>query len=200
MKITAVEHFSSSELIRRLRDVTMLTNPQVYPYKEVFISLESISTDHLVPAQSYILNSELLKVRQLKWELEGHGIDMFNLNGYVKFWLDGYSEPLDLLPPVVEESVERDGLVVNIVNDGMHRVYAARLEWVIPQVVFIRGIPKELPYYAYPVRGGWDRVAAVDRLEEGFIKKWHRIKEYKTLYRNFNSAFENVGAPRGYTK
>lgn len=200
MKIIKVEHFDSEELIKRLRQVTMLKNPDVYPYRYLFISLENISTDYLSPPQNYILNSELLKVRELRWELRAHQTDLFNLNGFVKVWLEGYEEPIDLLPPVVEESIESNGSVVNIVNDGMHRIYMARLEWVIPQVIFVRGLPKNIPYYAYPVPGGWDKVVMVDTLVEGYIKKWHRIKEYKTLYRNFNSAFDNVGAPRGFKK
>ena len=35
-------------------------------------------------------------------------------------------------------------------------------------------------------------------LPEGYIKKWHRIKNYKSLYRDFNTGFQNVGGPRGH--
>lgn len=103
---------------------------------------------------------------------------------------------MDLLPPIVEESVENDGSVHLIINDGMHRVYMALREWFIPQVALIRGVPKDLPYYAFPVPGGWDKVEERDDLPDGYLKKWHRIKNYYSLYRNFNSAFTNVGGPR----
>jgi len=197
MKILRVEKHGSVELIERLRRVSMLTNPEIFIYRESLVSLEKIRTEFLSPPQSYILSAELQKVRNLRWQLKEFGVELFSLDGYVSVYLEGYEEPVDVLPPVVEESVEEDGSVHNIICDGMHRVSLARMEWVIPQVVFIRGIPRDKPYYAYPVPGGWSRVVTREDLPEGFIKKWHRIKEYKTLYRDFNSAFTNVGGPRG---
>ena len=198
MKIEKVQHQSAELLINRLRHVTMLKAPNVYPYNDVFISLENIRTDYLYPPQRYVLVDELKKVRELKWALQEHGIDLFRLDGYVKLFLEGEDMPVDLLPPVVEESVEADGSVIPLINDGMHRVYVARLEGIAPQVIYIRGVPKNLPYYAYPVPGGWDKVETVHDLPEGFLKKWHRTENYKSLYRNFNSAFDNVGGPRGF--
>jgi len=197
VKIVKVEKHGAGELIERLRRVSMLTNPEIFIYRESLVSLEKIRTEFLSPPQSYILSAELQKVRNLRWQLKEFGVELFSLDGYVSVYLEGYEEPVDVLPPVVEESVEQDGSVHNIICDGMHRVSLARMEWVIPQVVFIRGIPRDKPYYAYPVPGGWNQVVAREDLPEGFIKKWHRIKEYKTLYRDFNSAFTNVGGPRG---
>lgn len=174
----------------------MLKAPEVKVYDRAFISLEKIAAVNLSPPQNYILKNELTKVRMLKWALETHGVDLFALDGFLRLTIEGFEEPVDLLPPVVEESIERDGSVHLIVNDGMHRVYMALREWTIPQVVLIRGIPKGLPYYAYPVPGGWDKVEERDDLPSGYLKKWHRIANYHALYRNFNSAFSNVGGPR----
>ncbi len=198
MKILEVQSFPPDRLVERLREVTMLKAPETKIYGDAFISLENISPSRLAPPQNYILREELKKVRELKWSLEEHGIDIFQLNGFIRLKLENTSEPVDLLPPIVEESIERDGTVHFIVNDGMHRVYMALREWVIPQVVFIRGIPKELPYYAYPVPGGWSSVEERDDLPPGYLKKWHRIANYHALYRNFNSAFVNVGGPREF--
>ncbi len=197
MKILKVEKHSKEALLEKLRRVSMLTHPEICIYKESTVSLEKIRTEFLSPPQSYILTSELQKVRNLRWGLKDFGVELFCLEGYVSIYLEGNDEPVDVLPPIVEESVEEDGSVHFVICDGMHRVSLARMECAIPQVVFIRGIPGNLPYYAYPVPGGWDSVVTREDLPEGFIKKWHRIKEYKTLYRNFNSAFTNVGGPRG---
>ena len=198
MKILEVQSFSEAELIQRLRQVTMLEDESLCPYADTYISLENICIDDLFPPQRYVLKRELLKVRDLKWQLAKHGIDLFRLNGFVRLTLEGEKAPIDLLPPVVEEYVERNGRVVHIVNDGMHRVYMAYLEWVIPQVVFIRGLPKHIPYYAFPMpEKDWKQIELRDDLPGTFIKKWHRIERNKTLYRNFNSAFINVGGPRG---
>ena len=150
MKILAVEKFSEDQLIERLREVTMLKAPEVKVYSRTFISLEKISPASLSPPQNYILREELKKVRDLKWSLEEHEVDLFTLNGFVRLILEGSDEPVDLLPPIVEESIERDGTVHLIVNDGMHRVYMALREWVIPQVVLVRGVPKDLPYLRVP--------------------------------------------------
>jgi len=198
MKIVAVRRFSADALVERLREVTMLKAPEIKVYGNAFVSLEFIAVRHLAPPQNYILREELKKVRELKWALEEHGVDIFRLDGYVRLKLEDYDEPMDLLPPVVEESIEQDGSVHFIINDGMHRVYMALREWVIPQVALVRGVPKDLPYYAFPVPGGWASVEERDDLPHGYLKKWHRISNYHALYRNFNSAFSNVGGPREF--
>ena len=196
MKIEKVERFSEEDLISTLRHVTMLKAPEVKIYDKTLISLEKVAVSQLSPPQNYILRSELKKVRELKWALEEHGIDIYRLNGFVRLSFENAAEPVDLLPPVVEESIERDGSIHFLINDGMHRVYMALREWVNPQVILVRGVPKDLPYYAYPVPGGWSGVEEREDLPDGYLKKWHRIANYHALYRNFNSAFMNVGGPR----
>lgn len=200
MNILSVQRFPADELIKGLAEVTMLKAPDVKVYSGALISLEKLSPKSLSPPQNYILRDELKKVRQLKWSLEEHGVDLFQLNGFVRLTLKGFGEPVDVLPPIVEESIEQDGSFHLIINDGMHRVYMALREWIVPQVVLIRGVPKQYPYYAYPLPGGWDRVDERDDLPSGYLKKWHRIANYHALYRNFNSAFKNVGGPREFSK
>ncbi len=196
MKILSVERFAEAALIERLRRVTMLKAPDVKIYDNAYISLEKIAVQYISPPQNYILRPELAKVRELKWALEEHNVDIFSLDGFVRLTFEDQDEPVDLLPPVVEESIEKDGSIHFIVNDGMHRVYMAMREWIVPQVVLVRGIPKDLPYYAFPVPGGWQSVEERDDLPPGYLKKWHRIANYHALYRNFNSSFSNVGGPR----
>lgn len=198
MEIVDVKKFSQQELIERLRKLTMLEDENIRPYENAFISLEKICVEDLFPPQRYVLKQELLKIRELKWHLEARGIDLFELNGFVRIQFAGETEPVDLLPPVVEESIEKNGRVTHIINDGMHRIYTAYLEWVIPQVIFVRGIPKDIPYYAFPIpEKDWTKIELRDDIPQTFIKKWHRIEQNKKLYRNFNSAFINVGGPRG---
>jgi len=196
VKITKIIHYPERILTRKLRDITMLKNSLVHIYENVFISLEKLSVDCLVPPQNYVLSCELLKKRELKYALEEHGYDLFNIGGYLEFCLEGDATPITLLPPIVEESIEADGTVMPIINDGMHRAYLARIERRRLEVVFIRGIPKQYPYYAYPVRGEWDKVEIMNNLPTGYIKKWHRIEDNKKLYRNFDSVFTNCSKPR----
>lgn len=199
--IEHLEIYSASELIDKLKMVSMLENDQVFPYENAFISIERVNTDILNPCQLYILESQLNILRTLKWRLEEQGINMFELDGYVRMKLKGHKEPMDLLPPIIEESIEKNGDIALIINDGMHRCYMARLEWLMPYVVYIRGIPKNLPYYAYPIPNrDWSAVEKFDDIENMPLinskRKWHRIENNKLLYRNFNSAFMSVGKPR----
>ncbi len=194
MNITAVHHHSPAELIDCLRRVPLLQQPEILVYAEALISLEYIHTDYLSPAQNYIWLEELRKVAE-------RGVDLFRLDGFVTYTVqgaDGAEQTYQVYPPVVEESIEADGTVALLINDGMHRLYLARLEWVVPQVVYIRGVPKEYPYYAYPRRRGWE---GLDLLADNpdpktYLKKCHRRRHNKRLYRDFQAVFANVGRSR----
>jgi len=199
--ITNVEKHDKAALVQNLRKVSMLKRPDVFPYLKADISLARMPFSSVLPAQRYVLSDALHRAQHLEWELSRFGIDLFALDGYVTIWTDQSPEPIDVLPAIVESMAESNGQWVNIINDGMHRMYAARLEWKIPQVAFIQGVSPEYPYYAYPIPGDncWDVIQILegDSIPSGLIKKWHRISDNKTLYRNFNSSFINVGGPRG---
>lgn len=201
MDIIAVQRHSQAELISCLRRVPLLEQPEVLIYEQALISLEQIHTDSLAPPQNYLWLKELRKCQEMHWSLAEHGVDLFRLEGYVTYTVrlpDGSEATYDLYPPIVEESIEADGTMALLINDGMHRLYLARLEWVIPQVTYIRGVPKAYPYYAYPRRQGWE---GLDLLAENpdpqvYLKKCHRVRHNKRLYRDFQAVFANVGRSR----
>jgi hypothetical protein len=201
MDIIAIQRHSPEELISCLRRVPLLKQPEVLIYEQALISLEQINTDSLHPPQNYLWLAELRKCQELRWSLADQGVDLFRLEGYVTYTVrepDGSEATYDLYPPIVEESIEADGTVALIINDGMHRVYLARLEWVVPQVTYIRGVPKAYPYYAYPRRQRWE---GLDLLAENpdpkfYLKKCHRVRHNKRLYRDFQAVFANVGRSR----
>lgn len=201
MDIIALEKHGPGELIDRLRRVPLLRQPEVLVYEQALISLEQIHTNSLHPAQNYIWLQELRKTQELRWSLQTWGLDLFRLDGYVTYTVrlpDGEEATYDLYPPIVEESLEADGTVALLINDGMHRLYLARLEWVIPQVTYIRGIPPAYPYYAFPRPQGWE---GLDLLPENpdpqtYLKKCHRWRDNKRLYRDFQAVFHNVGRSR----
>jgi len=200
MKIVEVKHYGPKILAHQLRGITMLKDPEEKIYKDVYISIERLNTNCLVPPQNYVLNYELENKLELKYELERHGYNLFELNGYIVFKLDGENIERTLLPPIVEESIEADGTVIPIICDGMHRCYLAKVERKNIDVIYVRGVPKQYPYYAYPVLGGWNKVEKINTIEPGFIKKFHRIQDNKKLYRNFDSVFSNCSKPRGSGK
>lgn len=204
-KIIDVKVSSAEDLIERMKNVPLKKQPDIKVYENTFITLENIHCNNIFPTQNYIWLKELYKVQELRWGLLEYGVDIFNLNGFVTYtvnYKDDFSEfdmIYDMYPPVVEESFEKDGNMIMLINDGMHRLWLARQEHIIPQVVYVRGIPKEYPYYAFPRVNKWN---GIDILEENpdakiYIKKYHRIKNNKSLYRNFQAVFSNVGGPRG---
>lgn len=225
MEILDVRFYSAKELVSRLRKVCMLQDREAFPYQSADIQVTSIAAHELAPAQLYVLRNEFDKVRDLRWSLQNKGVDILRLNqsrvrdgklvdgdadraerlGFVEILVPaamGIVEPqwVTVLPPVVEVSEEADKSTVNIINDGMHRCFLARVSRVIPDVVRISGVPKKWPYYAFPLADGWRDVHVVKELQEDTLKKFHRVAEYKKLYRDFNSAFTNVGGPRGKGK
>ncbi len=137
MKIKRIEVHSEQDLIERLREVSMLDAPDVRPYEAAFISMERLRPDQVLPTQTYVLRSELEKVRALRWSLLEHGADIFDMKGYLTISLEEREEPLDLLPPIIEESVEKDGTLCLLINDGMHRMFLAWREWLVPSVIYI---------------------------------------------------------------
>lgn len=201
MKIVQVGRQGPEELISRLRRVPLQEQPEIMIYHNALISLETIHTNCLHPPQNYIWLAELRKVQELRWSLREHGVDMFHLDGFVSYTVEDRNGELveyDLYPPIIEESFEADGTVALLINDGMHRVYLARSEWVAPQVVYVRGVPKDYPYYAFPRPQHWD---GIDLLPDNpdknrYLKKCHRIRQNKSLYRNFQAVFNNVGGSR----
>lgn len=208
MNIVSVEKHSVDELFEGLRKVTLLKLPDIKIYRSADLSTKIVDTDTIYPAQRYVLTSELRKVQELKWELSRYGIDLYRLHGYVTMEIEGYDEPIDVLPPIVECTTMVNKMP--LLNDGMHRTFLARCEWENIEVVYIEeNVPTyetftedrypmtAFPYYAYPLVNGWDGVEIREDIPETYIKKFHRIKDYKSLYRNFNSAFNNVGGPRG---
>ncbi|MDR1487893.1 MAG: hypothetical protein LBT62_07900 [Deltaproteobacteria bacterium] len=202
--ITKVLPHDVFELENKLREVAMLKDASVRPYAQAKIVLKTMPYEEFRPAQRYVLSDNLAKVQHLNWELSAHGYDLLNLSGYLTVYTDKSDEPIDLLPPIIEGQLEANGLFVNVINDGMHRLYVGRQEWKLPKVVHIVDVPRQYPYYAYPIPGAapWDEVTILpgDVIPAGLIKKFHRISDNKRLYRDFNSAFLNVGGPRGQQK
>jgi hypothetical protein len=200
MEIIHITRHGVKDLLARLRRVPLLQQPEVRVYADALITLETIHTDCLAPTQNYLWLAELRKVQELRWSLAAHGVDLFRLEGFVTYTLQTPEGPADydVYPPIVEESFEADGRVALLINDGMHRLYLARLEWVVPQVVYVRGVPRDFPYYAFPRPGGWE---GLDLLPDNpdpkkYLKKCHRRRDNKRLYRDFQAVFQNVGRSR----
>ncbi len=195
MKILKVEKHSLDELVTNLRRVELLNNPDVKPYLDARIESRLMVTEGIRPAQRYLLEHEIQKITDLEFALFPHNIDLFDLQGYLTIYVDGFDQTIDVLPPIVELSHETSG-PVNLLNDGMHRVWVARTKRRPIRVAHISGVDPNYPYYALPLADGWNDVQVIKELYDGFVKKYYRVDDPTSLYRNFNSAFTNVGAIR----
>jgi hypothetical protein len=184
-----VETFSRDELLERISEVRLRGFDGARPYSRESLDLVSLSTDELAPAQRYVLRPTVQDIVSLREELLAHGLDMFALDG------GAYVRGTPVIPPIVEESHEPDGRTVWIINDGIHRVYAARSLGLPITVVRAREVSH--PYYALALPGGWSDVEELDELPERYEKKTYRDpSNYKALFREFNEVFPGVQQER----
>jgi hypothetical protein len=204
MRITEWELIAESDLLSLLRQTRLRGFGEPLVYERATLELrDSVSIEALAPAQRYVLQPGIDRILDLYASFLEHGVDIFHLRGGVRFWSDELApedQPVPLIPPVVEESVEPDGRRVWLINDGIHRVWAARAAQSTINIVLATGVPAEWPYYAYPLSDGWAGVQAIAELTQGFQKKEYRDPEnYKALFRNFNAVLPGVQKQRERT-
>jgi hypothetical protein len=199
VRILSIERFTAGELLSTLRRTRLRGYDGAQPYRDATLELvPGVSPDDLTPAQNYVLTPSVEKVLQLRTALLADGVDIFALSGGVYVTTsDDPQERIPVIPPVVEESPEPDGRRVLLINDGMHRVFAARSVESDISVVVVRGVPEEFPYYAYALDGGWSRVTPLSELPDVHQKKEYRQPDnYKALFREFNALFPGVQKER----
>jgi hypothetical protein len=179
-----VEPVSHDDLLSRLRETRLMGHDGARVYEHAMLQIQTFAPLDLTPAQRYVLMPNVRGILELRDALD---VDIFALDGGVH--LDG----LPLLPPVVERSEEPDGRTVWLINDGIHRVYAAHLAGSPINVVTVDGASH--PYYALAT--SWEAVVELEELPDDFQKKTYRVPDnYKALFRDFNAVFPGVQAER----
>ena len=199
MRVTSVEPFGSEELLARLRQTPLRGFGKARPYQAASIELARATDPALLaPAQRYVLRPTIEKILELRAALLVHGVDLFDLDGGALIHTsDDPDETIPVIPPIVEESREPDGRSVLVINDGLHRIAAARSVGLPITVVRVRGVPPERPYYAYALAGGWADVTELDELPDSYQKKEYRLPTgYKALFREFNVILPGVQKER----
>lgn len=188
-------------LIQSLHTVKLKGYDQYPIYKDAEISLKkNVDTNTLVPTQRYVLRSGVETILAIHDLFQKERVNIFDLDFGLVFTL-GYDNgtedgPIYFLPPIVEESYEKDG-TIRIINDGMHRIAAARLLKRNINIILITGVNPLFPYYAYPLPNGWDDVSTVERLTDNFKRKEYRVPEnHKALFRDFNEPFPGIQKER----
>jgi hypothetical protein len=199
VRILEVEQFGRDELLSAIARTRLRGFDRVRPYQEATLELaHGVPPRDLAPAQRYVLRAGIAKILELRAELLLHDVDVFALDGgvYVRT-SDDPDERVPVIPPIVEESHEPDGRTVLIINDGIHRIYAAKSLGLTVSVVVARAVPPEYPYYALALQRGWGEVEELDELSAGYQKKEYRQPErYKALFRDFNEVFPGLQKER----
>ena len=203
MKILNFKKHSKEELIKRLRKVTLLysskTKNPIYVYKNAEIKLTNLPVSTLMPENFYQIDRVLLKLRNLQKVLAEHSLDIFNLNGYVTYVTNESENPYTLLPVIIEYQLEKDGSINPIILDGLHRISIARSQKLdTVRVVKVAKVSSKYPVFGYANPNGWQDVKLVQTAPDKKDKRLWRfpLEEVYKYYRNFNSAFDNVGKPR----
>lgn len=204
MRILRYKKYSKDELISKLRKVTLLhssniPNP-IYVYKNAEIELSDMPLSTILPSQFYYLEEPLLRVGRIQEALAEHNLDLFSLDGFVNYVTNESDTKYNLLPIIIEYQKEKDGRINPIILDGIHRVILAREKNLKKiQVIKIAKVSKDFPHPAYANPKGWKDVKLMKVAPSKRDKRHWRfpIEEVDKYYRNFNSAFENVGKPRG---
>jgi hypothetical protein len=199
VRVTSLEPFDGDELLARLRRTPLRGFGKALPYADASIELVRGSDPELLaPAQRYVLRPTIEKILELRAALLELDIDLLALDGGVHIrTAEDPDEPIPVIPPIVEESREPGGKTVLLINDGLHRVAAARSVGLPITVVRVRGVPAERPYYAYALAGGWSEVQELDELPDSYQKKRYRLPTgYKALFREFNAVLPGVQKER----
>jgi len=199
MRLLSVEPFSGEDLLAALRATPLRGFDKALVYEGAQLTIEhGLDPETLVPAQRYVLTPTIERLIDLRAALLEHGIDLLALHGGA--WVRTAQHPderIPVVPPIVEESLEPDGRRVLLINDGLHRVAAARALRLPISVVLAKGVSPKHPYYAYALPGGWSEVTQLRELPDVFEKKSYRMPEsYKALFREFNAVLPGVQKQR----
>ena len=186
------EQLNKSEVLRRLRAVTLL-NSSVQPYKKAKIAFNAkVNPSILMPCQNYVLNERLQDISTMITDLAVSPLGLLSskfcqLAG-CRFSHD--KKMLSLIPPIIENW---EGKL--IIADGMHRCFYALHRDLLIDVIMIKEIDEECPYYALPLPNRWKDVKIVDSKPE-IGKVYKEPDSYKRLFRDYNGQFPNVQMKR----
>ena len=147
MQIIKHDVLSEADLLARLKRTRLRGFDRAEVYRDATLEIFEADPAALTPAQRYVLREGVQAILDVADAFEGRGIDVFSLRGALLFWPEGTDPERDpaipFLPPVIEESIERNGEKVLLINDGIHRVYAARKRGRNINVVLARNVSAE---------------------------------------------------------
>jgi hypothetical protein len=197
MKIKVLSEFPFTELISKLRDVTLKNDLETKPYAHdrVCIELRSINPKLVRPVSAYVVQANLDFQRILRETLmREYNFDTLRMEkGYVIQFLLPRTEPRTLIPPIVEISHYDGGLPV--IMDGLHRLYLALSSNEDINSILISRVV--VPYYGSPLQKGWSELEVLPEAPLTKQKRNYRLDDPSiqyALYRDLEPL--GVGRPR----
>jgi len=170
------------------------------PYADATIELARIRVKDVHPCQFYALYQTLDRIKDIYHAFNKLGIDIFDLEGYLTYRTRNESVLHTLLPVIIEDEYkDNTGTVVSLLVDGLNRMcLARRIHRRKILAVRIKHVNRVYPLPAFPNEHGWSDVRQMEVLPDPQDKRRWRfpIGEAYNYYRDFNSAFGNVGQPR----
>ena len=113
MQIVKYDLLTEGDLLSRLKRTRLRGFERAEVYRDATLEVIEADPEGLTPAQRYVLQEGVRAILDVADAFEPRGIDIFALRGALLFWPDGSDPdndaPIPFLPPVIEESVERDG-------------------------------------------------------------------------------------------
>jgi hypothetical protein len=199
MRVEIVYESSPSELIDKIKNVPLLHDENIKPYKNSKVVIKSFNINELRPATFYLLRDNINIQRYLREILlKEFNIDTFKLDRWYILKVRNKENYERSIIPIIVQLSPFSGESF-IIEDGNHRAWIARESEEEINAVYIENVPKEIPYYAYPNPKGWDDVKIFNDISEVKLKKKYRIEDknerYK-LYRNYDAIFPGLGKPR----
>ena len=190
MRFEITNRLSQDDVVAGIRCVPIEGTAEL-PYREGFIEFRTIDPNSVRPAQFYCLTDVLQRLDTLNKALDKFGERLVGLMGGLRMLVDG--RDFHLIPPVVEEHAES---ACNLVCDGVHRLFFAREQGLLCNVLWISGVT--WPYYGEPNPDGWNDIVPYDDFDH-FARSGREKRIYSTaakagkpVFRDFNAVFPNV--------
>lgn len=170
MIITKYNLHTREELFDIIRRTTLQGAPEKRPFQDSRISIQTVSYHDVIPTQTFVLREQLDKIDEINRQMLRHGINLFQLDGFLSYQTDETSADFVFTPPIVEV-IDNQPLII----DGQHRTIFAADNNMQFNALFIENIDPAVYPYQLPLRGGWNAVQRFDnRLPDGFIRKERR--------------------------
>ncbi len=180
--LSLVKKHSWDDFVQALREVPIVGNHTIFPYKHAMIESRIVGFDTVYPISLYLLRHHLdMQHRLRELFLKGYGIDTLDLNGGnpgVTFQLQGEKETWHMGPPIVEISKADGGKPILL--DGEHRFMIARELKKPIRVIWIDNIPKEYPPVSLPVT--WGDVQILSEVPSEQAKRKYRPTPHPHYY------------------